>query len=50
MYSGCVLNAIRDRNNDYFKALNALVPKNKLVVNNKNDNAATPAEQPVQQK
>ncbi len=26
-YSGCILNAIRDRNNDYFKVLNALVPK-----------------------
>jgi hypothetical protein len=26
-YSGCVLNAIRDRNNDYFKALYALAPK-----------------------
>ena len=26
-YSGCVLNAIRDRNNDYFKVLYALAPK-----------------------
>lgn len=57
MYSGCVLNAIRDRNNDYFKALTALVPKSKLVDNiknkfttnkNKNTNTDTNTETPAE--
>ena len=41
-YTGCVLNAIRDRNNDYFKVLYALAPKKPA------EPAQTPTETPVQ--
>ena len=41
-YIGCILTAIRDRNNDYLEALFALVPKteNTKTTGNKNDNGA----------
>jgi hypothetical protein len=42
-YSGCVLNAIRDRNNDYFKALYGLIPKTAPA-----PKSTTPQAQPVQ--
>lgn len=46
VYSGCVLNAIRDRNRDYFEALRAFVPKGKTP-NNNTTAAETPATQPT---
>ena len=41
-YIGCILTAIRDRNNDYLEALFALAPKteNTKTTGNKNDNGA----------
>lgn len=41
-YIGCILTAIRDRNNDYLKVLFALAPKteNTNTTGNKNDNGA----------
>ena len=41
-YIGCILTAIRDRNNDYLKVLFALAPKTKntITTGNKNDNGA----------
>ena len=50
-YIGCILTAIRDRNNDYLKVLFALAPKAKTTnTNNKNDNGAPETEDntPVQ--
>ena len=37
LYSGAVLNAVRDRVSDYFKAMQALVPKNVQPTNNQNN-------------
>ena len=50
-YIGCILTAIRDRNNDYLKVLFALAPKVETTnTNNKNDNGAPETEDntPVQ--
>lgn len=41
LYTGSALNAIRDRNNDYFKLLSALVPKTKPTYSEKPDNTTT---------
>ena len=48
IYAGCVLNAIRDRNRDYFKALRALVPK-KMKAPEASTAPTTPIEQPAAQ-
>lgn len=52
MYSGSILNAIRDRNYDYFKVLSSLAPaapvkpaENKPNTTNQNNNADNTAEQ-----
>ena len=50
-YIGCILTAIRDRNNDYLKVLFALAPKVETTnTNNKNNNGAPETEDntPVQ--
>ena len=50
-YIGCILTAIRDRNNDYLKVLFALAPKAETTnTNKKNDNGAPETEDntPVQ--
>ena len=50
-YIGCILTAIRDRNNDYLKVLFALAPKAETTnTNNKNDNGTPETEDntPVQ--
>ena len=48
-YTGCVMNAIRDRNRDYFRALNALLPKKMTTAPAVNTPANTePAAQPAQ--
>lgn len=36
LYTGSALNAVRDRNNDYFKLLSALIPKNKPTYSENN--------------
>jgi hypothetical protein len=48
MYSGSVLNSIRDRNNDYFKVLYALAPKKANTP--APDTTPTTPEQPAEQK